>query len=88
VHLRSLKERKIMPNQDPYPTYPTGAGATSSPDRPGGATAQGLKDRVTDATSQAKEKANEFGRTAVQKMDEGRRSARRRGAPKHRRFTA
>jgi ElaB/YqjD/DUF883 family membrane-anchored ribosome-binding protein len=64
-----------MPNQDPYPTYPTGAGAASSPDMPGGTTAQGLKDRVSGATSQAKEKASEFGRTAVQKMDQGRQSA-------------
>jgi ElaB/YqjD/DUF883 family membrane-anchored ribosome-binding protein len=64
-----------MENQDRYPTYPTGSRSNSSPELPGGTTAQGLKERVTDATHQAKEKANDFRRAAVEKIEQGRQSA-------------
>ena len=55
-----------------YPGSPTGTGSVAGTT---GSGTQGLKDKVTDATKDARQKAAELGRTAVDKIDQGRESA-------------
>lgn len=53
-----------MPNNDPYPTSTTYAG-----DAPNTGTTEGVRERVSDLTNQAREKAGELGRKSAEAID-------------------
>jgi len=64
-----------MPNNDPYSTGTytadpnTGATSGSGVGSTGARTGENVRERVSDLTSQAKEKANEFGRKSADTID-------------------
>jgi len=61
-----------MPNNDPYSTGtytadPTNAGLTGT--QPGTRSTEGVRERVSEFTHQAKERANDFGRRSADTID-------------------
>jgi ElaB/YqjD/DUF883 family membrane-anchored ribosome-binding protein len=62
-----------MPDNAQYPTsttYPAeGGGSWNEPGSTGGRTTEGVRERVSDFTNQAREKANEFGRKSADTID-------------------
>ena len=58
-----------MPNNDPYPSSTTYPGDATATGNTATRTAEGVRERVSDMTQQAREKANELGRKSADAID-------------------